>query len=148
MTQLSLQVKGAELVRKGLQDLSAEIPKIGKLQIYRTEQMIVRRMKEYWTMNVPLELPSYIRSGTLAGGYTITPNMNGYTVSNRTDWTKYVVGNAYGLEQAWMHARPGRHKLFRDVTEEEVKKLPPEIDKEITIVARRLGLQSTEAFGI
>ena len=140
MTQLSIEFRNAELVRKGLQDLGAEIPKIGKLQIYRTEQAIVRRMKEYWTNNNPPALPSYQRTGQLASGYTITPTTNGYRISNNTPYTQHVVGNAYGLEQAWMHARPGRHKLLRDVQEEEVEKLPPEIEKEISMVARRLGL--------
>lgn len=140
MTQLSITFKNAELVRKGLQDLGAEIPKIGKLQIYRTEQAIVRRMKSYWTNNTPPALPSYQRTGELANGYTITPTANGYTISNNVPYTVYVVGNAYGLEQAWMHAKPGRHKLLRDVQDEEVEKLPPEIEKEISAVARRVGL--------
>ena len=140
MTQLTLSVTGADVVRQGLQNLGAEIPRIGRLQIYRTSQAIVRRMKEYWTMNVPPELPSYQRTGTLAGGWMITPNTNGYTTSNATPYTKYVHGNAYGLEQAWMHARPGRHQLLRDVTEEEVTKLPDEIANEISMVARRVGL--------
>lgn len=140
MTQLSISFNNAELVRKGLQDLSAEVPKIGKLQIYRTEQTVVRRMKEYWTMNVPPELPSYQRTGGLAEGYFISPTTNGYKITNNTPYTKHVVGNAYGLEQAWMHARPGRHKTLRDVQEEELEKLPPEIEQEITMVARRVGL--------
>ncbi len=140
MTQLSIDFRNAELVRKGLQDLAAEIPKIGRLQIYRMEQTVVRRMKEYWTMGQPPELPSYQRTGGLAGGYFIVPKTNGYTVINNVPYTKHVVGNAYGLEQAWMHARPGRHKLLRDVTEEEVEKLPPEVEKEISMVARRVGL--------
>lgn len=139
MTQLSISVNG-ELVRKGLQDLQAEIPKIGKLQIYRTEQTVVRRMKEYWTMNVPPELPSYQRTGTLAGGYFIVPRENGYSIINSTPYTKHVVGNAYGLEQAWMHAKPGRHTTLRTVQEEEVEKLPPDVEKEIVMVARRVGL--------
>ncbi len=138
MTQLSIQVTGAEIVRKGLQDLSAEIPKIGRLQIYRTSQGIVRREKEYWTMNSPAALPSYQRTGTLASGWMIVSNSNGYTIRNNTPYTEHVSGNAYGLEQAWMHQ--GRHPLFRDVTEEETGKLPAEIEKEITMVARRLGL--------
>lgn len=135
MTQLSITVNNAELVRKGLQDLSAEIPKIGRLQIYRTEQNVVRRMKMY-----PPERPAqtYIRTGTLGGGWTITPNTNGYTIRNDTPYTKYVVGNAYGLEQAWMHT--GRWNLLRDVQDEELEKLPDEIEKEISITARRLGL--------
>jgi hypothetical protein len=139
MTQLTITVDSA-LVRQGLQNLEAEIPRIGRLQIYRTSQAIVRRMKEYWTMNVPPELPSYTRAGRLAGGWFITPNTNGYTTSNNMWYTKYVHGNAYGLEQAWMHARPGRHQLLRDVTEEEVEKLPPEVEREISMVARRVGL--------
>lgn len=135
MTQLSISVKNAELVRKGLQDLSAEIPKIGRLQIYRTAQNIVRRMKVY-----PPERPGqiYIRTGTLGAGWEITSNANGYTIRNDTPYTKWVVGNAYGLEQAWMHQ--GRWNLQRDVTDEEVQKLPEEIEKEISMTARRVGL--------
>ncbi len=140
MTQLSIDFKNAELVRKGLQDLGAEVPKIGRLQIYRMEQTVVRRMKDYWTMGVPPELPSYQRTGTLAGGYFIVPKVNGYTVMNQVPYTSRVVGNAYGLEQAWMHAKPGRHKTLRDVTEEEVEKLPQDIENEISMVARRVGL--------
>lgn len=140
MTQLSLTVKNADIVRKGLEDLQAEIPKIGRLQIYRTEQHVVTRMREYWTINVPPELPSYTRSGTLSRGYTISPTDRGYMIYNDTPYTKYVVGNAYGLKQAWMHALPGRHRLLRDVQEEEVAKLPPLVEQEISMVARRVGL--------
>lgn len=140
MTQLSVSINGAEIVRKGLQDLAAEIPKVGREQIYRTMQAIVRREKEYWTINVPPALPSYQRTGGFASGWIITPKDNGYSASNSWGKTKHVVGNAYGLEQAWMHARPGRFPLFRDVAEEEVKKLPPEVEKEISMVARRVGL--------
>lgn len=135
MTQLSIQVTGAELVRKGLEDLGAEIPRIGRLQIYRTAQAIVRTMKEY-----PPERPgqTYIRTGTLGGGWNILSRSDGYTIRNDTPYAKYVVGNAYGLEQAWMHQ--GRWQLQRDVTEDEVSKLPEEIVNEISMVARRLGL--------
>src|SRR5689334_4259146 len=135
MTQLSLNITGADLVRKGLQDLSAEIPKIGRLQIYQTEQAIVRRMKVY-----PPERPNqtYIRTGTLGGGWSITSRIDGYTISNSTPYTKYVVGNAYGLEQAWMHQ--GRWNLLRDVSDEEVGKLPAAIEDNISQVARRVGL--------
>jgi hypothetical protein len=135
MTQLSITVTGAEIVRKGLQDLSAEIPKIGRQQIYRTAQAIVREMKLY-----PPAPPmsTYVRTGTLGAGWSIESKTDGYTIRNDTPYTKYVVGNAYGLEQAWMHQ--GRWQLQRDVTENEVSKLPEEIVREIELVARRLGL--------
>lgn len=138
MTILSMSVSPpAELVRKGLEDLGAEIPKIGRLQIYQANQAVVRRMKEY-----PPERPgqTYVRTYTLGGGWMITPNSSGtgYSVSNNTPYTKYVVGNAYGLEQAWMHA--GRWQLLRDVAEDEVSKLPEPIINEIKMAARRVGL--------
>lgn len=135
MTQLSIQVIGAEIVRKGLQDLSAEIPKIGREQIYRTMQAIVRRMKIY---PPPPPTSAYIRTGTLGAGWAISGRTDGYTVSNSTPYTKYVVGTAYGTEQAWMHQ--GRWQLLRDVSDEEVGKLPKEIEDNISQVARRLGL--------
>lgn len=138
MTQLSIDIKNADIVRQGLQDLAAEVPKIGRLGIYRAMQSGVRTLKEYWTMNKPPALPSYTRKGTLAGGWWITPSANGYSTSNNTDYTKHVHGNAYGLEQAWMHQ--DRHVLLRDVIEDEVSKLPPEIENEISMVARRVGL--------
>jgi hypothetical protein len=135
MTQLTINVTGAELVRKGLQDLSAEIPKIGKMQIYRTAQAIVRTMKVY---PPPPAASRYVRTGMLGGGWGIVAQTNGYTLKNDTPYTKYVVGNAYGIEQAWMHV--GRWQKLRDVTEDETGKLPAEIEKEIVLVARRLGL--------
>ena len=135
MTQLSVNVTGADVVRQGLQDLSAEIPQIGRLQIYRTMQAIVRTMKVY---PPPPATSTYVRTGTLGAGWTITPSAsNGYTVRNDTAYTRYVVGNAYGLEQAWMHQ--GRWNLLRDVAEEEIEKLPPEIENNIVTVSRRLG---------
>jgi len=135
MTQISINLEGAELVRQGLQNLSKEIPDIGRLQIYRTSQAIVRRLKEY-----PPELPSYKQTHYLGGGWKITPKDIGYTIENPVFYTKRVVGNAYGLEQVWMHARPGRWPLMRDVVEEEVANLPQEIDKHISLVARRENL--------
>jgi len=145
MTQLSIKFTGAELVRSGLQDLAAEIPKVGRLQIYRTEQAIVKRMKKYPPERINQR---YRRTGNLGRAWTITPLPNGYTLSNNVRspqgvfYTKYVVGNAYGLDQAWMHISTDQGKrwpLLRDVQDEEVKKLPQEIDDAITVVARRDG---------
>lgn len=135
MTTLSIQINNADIVRQGLQDLSAEVPKIGRQGIYRGMQSVVRRMKEY---PPPTPTSLYIRTGTLGAGWTILPNANGYSVTNNTPYTQYVVGNAYGLEQAWMHQ--GRWQLLRDVVEDEISKQPDEIISEIEMVARRVGL--------
>jgi hypothetical protein len=80
----------------------------------------------------------YVRTFALQHGWTITSRQDGYTTSNATPYTKYVVGTAYGTEQAWMHV--GRWLLLRDVSDEEVGKLPAEIDSHITQVARRENL--------
>lgn len=135
MTQLSMTVRNAEIVRRGLEDLNREIPRIGRLQIYQTSKAIVRTTKNY---PPPPATSTYIRTFTLGGGWQIVSRNDGYTIQNDTPYTKHVVGNAYGLEQAWMHQ--GRWQLLRDVAEEEVSKLPPAIDNEISMVARRSGL--------
>ena len=155
MTQLSIKVIGADIVRQGLQDLGAEIPQIGRLGIYRTEQAIVKKMKSYWNNNDPYSRPSYVRTGRLAGNWNIEQRTNGYTLINRTPYAKHVHGNAYGIEQAFMHKKgftpagpnppytnyPG-HYLLRDVQDEEIKKLPDEIGAQISAVARRIGFEA------
>jgi hypothetical protein len=133
--QLSIQIIGADLVRRGLQNLAAEIPQIGRLQIYQTQQAIVRRMKVY---PPPPATSRYVRTFTLQRGWAITPRSDGYTISNDTPYAKYVTGSAYGTDQAWMHQ--GRWQLLRDVSDEEIAKLPKAIEDNISQVARREGL--------
>ena len=140
MTQLSLTVTNAELVRMGLQNLAAEVPKIGQGQIWNSAQAIVKRMKQYPPERINQR---YRRTGTLGYGWGVLKKNNGYTVQNDTPYTKYVVGNAYGLEQAWMHVSTDQGKrwnVLRDVVEEEVNLLPKAINEEIDMVARRSGL--------
>ena len=120
----------------GLQDLAAEIPKIGRLQIYRTSQEIVKRMKIYPPTRFG---QTYVRTYRLRDGWRIirkTEGFAGYTIQNRTPYTKYVVGNAAGLEQAWMHR--GRWPIFRSVSMLEVNKLSKEINKHIVITGRQI----------
>ena len=137
MTHLSIKVDGT-LVRRGLENLAAEVPKIGRLQIRRVEEAIVKRLKAYWQSNTPPELPSYKRTFDLARGYEIIPLTNGYRVENKVPYTSLVVGNAYGIGQAKMHRF--RHPLWRDIQDQELTRLPQDIKDEIIVVARREGL--------
>jgi hypothetical protein len=137
--KLSIKVDG-ELVRKGLQDLSAAIPKIGRQQIRTVMNRIVRKAQGY-----PSELPGqmYRRTGRLFYSWKIEEIQSGYAVSNTAAfkgraYAQWVVGDAYGAKQAGIHG--GRWSLFRDVVDEELTKLPPEIENEIEMVARRGGL--------
>jgi hypothetical protein len=157
MTQLTIKVDG-ELVRKGLQDLSAEIPKIGRRQIYDVMVRIRNKMRKPGQHpNYPIQwdsekqrraffatdgfgrgIPSR-RTGGYAAGWNIDrAEPNGYVISNSKSYTKYVGGDAYGQVHSGIHA--GRWNVLRDVADEEVEKLPEDIEKEIVMVARRNGL--------
>ena len=154
MTQLTIKVKG-ELVRKGLQDLSAELPKVGRRKIRDMMNRVVRKMQEYPPEPANRErrsshsiLGTIItktgRTGTYFRSWKIEQVGNtGYKLENTAArkgkaYAVYVGGDAYGNRQAWMHV--GRWNVTRDVVEEEVEKLPPDIEKEIVMVARRNGL--------
>ncbi len=142
MTQITFKVgPGAKIVRKGLQDLAAEVPKIGRQQVRNTLERIKRVMGIY-----PPERPGqdYVRTFKLRRGWKIeSAGPSGYKISNRArfrgrSYVKYVVGTAAGTMQAWMHK--GRWPLFRNVVDAEGAKLPFEIARHITIKARKLRL--------
>lgn len=117
----------------GLQNLAAEIPKIPRKPIYDTSMAIVRREKEY-----PTRSSKYKRTFRFRAGWTITAYQLGYRIENRTPYGPYVVGDAFGGRQAWMHQ--GIWMPLRDVTEEEVAKLPEAIRNELSLAIRRNNL--------
>ncbi len=134
--QLSVTTN-AKLVRMGLQNLALEVPKIGRAQIWAAMQRVRTRARIY-----PPERPrqKYIRTFRLRDNWKIgKAGDNGYMISNTTPYTKYVMGSAYGTEQAWMHT--GRWTLTRDLVEDELATLPENISSEINMVARREGLK-------
>jgi hypothetical protein len=128
--QFSFAFRNAELVRMGLQSLGDEVPKIARKTIYDTQLAIVRRMKQY-----PNRISRYKRTYRFRAGWSIESYDLGYRIHNRTPYSRYVVGNAYGQGQAWMHV--GVWTPFRDVVDEEVAKLPEAIRKELSLVTRR-----------
>jgi len=139
MTQISITTN-APLVRQGMENLSAEIPQVGRRRIYNTSNRVLVRMRKY-----PKERTNqkYRRTGRLGAGWKLKKLDTGYTVINNTPYTKHVVGTAYGTEQAWMHISTDQGKrwqLLRDEVEAEIKTLPEEVEDEIKLVARRNGL--------
>lgn len=155
--QLSVQVQGT-LVRNGLQNLDAEIPKVSRLVIYRGSQRIIQRMKRpgakpnhpiNWVS--PRQRKAFFASAGFGGGvphrrrgdyisrWKVVPKGDtGYTVMNDSNGAKFIGGDAYGQSQSPIHA--GRWPLLRNESEEEINNLPQEISKEIVMVARRNGL--------
>ncbi len=159
MTQISIQARNAKLVQKRFQDLTAETPKIGRQQIRTVMERIKRRMQPYPPepegQSVAESHPvlgtiyrhargRYQRTGLLGASWAIedTADSNGYKITNNAArrgraYAQYVVGNAYGLRQAKIHKF--RWQLLRDVVDAETQKLPAEVLKNITMVARRKG---------
>ena len=133
--QLSLSFRNAALVRMGLQNLDAEIPKVARRPIYNTSLAIVRREKEY-----PSRFSStgYKRTYRFRNNWTITAYELGYKIGNRTSYGHYVVGDAFGAGQAWMHK--GIWVPFRQVSEEEIAKLPEAVQNELSLAIRKSGL--------
>jgi len=136
MTQITIK-SNVGLVRQGLQDLEAEVPKIGRRRVYDAINRITRAMEGY-----PRERPNqkYVRTGNLGASWRVVKLQDGYRVENDASnrgrrYARFVVGDAYGTGQAWMHA--GRWQRFRDVVEEELDTLPKEVANEIDLVARR-----------
>jgi hypothetical protein len=161
MPRISVKVD-TKLVRQGLEDLFAEVPKIGRQRIRTITERIKRAMQEYPPEPAGQSIPTqhailgtvyakapgrYQRTGNLGSHWAIeeTPAHDGYFVENTAErkgraYGKYVVGDAFGTSQARIHQ--GRWKLFRDVTDEELKALPAEITKEIVLVSRREGFKT------
>jgi hypothetical protein len=139
--QLTIQVRNAELVGKGLANIRAAIPKISEATIKKSANAVIRRMKIY---PPPPSKSKYVRTYRLQRSWRAKRSATGYTISADpvskygVRYGRYVVGFADSTGQAWMHV--GRWNLLRDVLEDEVSKLPPMVEEHIRLTARREGL--------
>jgi len=141
MPIISVKVENGVLVRKGLQNLADDVPKIGREQVFKTMQKVYTVMRKY----PPVRPGSkYVRTGRLRDSVRLIKASNtGYSVevdpvSRGRHYGKYVVGDARGGSQAWFHV--GWWHLFADVVEEEVQKLPSNIEEHIRRVSKGYGI--------
>lgn len=150
-----------KLVAQGLQNLSKEIPKIGRNQIY---QVFVRSLKKLRkpgkrpTYPIPwvsirqkikvlillkhvLGIP-YKRTGLYQKQFVINRLGNsGYELVNQSERATYIGGDADGAGQT----RPfvGRYPIVRKVVDTEFKKLPSAVVQHIVLVAKEQGFDAT-----
>lgn len=132
----------SELVRQGLQDLAAEIPKVGRLGVFRTAQRIAKRLRIY-----PPERPdqTYVRTNTLKNSVEIIPLGNGYNISvdpvspKGVAYGEYVLGDADGNNQAWMHV--GVWSPFANVALEEIYEMPDDVVEQLKLTGEEVGLK-------
>lgn len=154
MTRLSISVYG-ELVRQGLQDLDAEIPQIGALQIYRRLLHARTRLRQpgrkpahplQWVN--PKQRKAFFASDGFGGGiphvrrgsekaWQLTKIENGWMLINSTSGAKWIWGDAYGQDQSKLLV--DSWPLSRNIVEDEIGNLPEAIADQIMIVSRRKG---------
>lgn len=144
------------LVRKGLEDLSKEIPLVSRRRIYNTMlKMRTKLRKPGAKPNYPIKWDSdrqrraffatdgfgrgipTMRTNQLVNGWKIVRLANGYQMTNDVYYTKYVSGNAYGQVFSGIHL--GRWRNLRDVVDGEIENLPKQVQDDIRIVSRRRG---------
>lgn len=133
--------ENSKLVRMGLQNLDAEIPKIGRRQIYEQAELIIKRMQSY-----PEKRPrqKYVRTFLFRRSWELERIDTGYRISNAATqkgitYPKFVVGSILGGGQAWMHA--GRWQTFKEVTEAGVGALPAKVEEQIRIAGRKTNVE-------
>lgn len=156
MVQLTVKTRNADIVRNGLEDLTAEIPKISRLRIYNT----LRRAKS--RLSTPAPRPTYpidwdsekqrrayfatdgfgggiphARTNAMPQGWKLERQENGYRFENQQAGAIWVYGDYQGIHQSRIHA--GRHPLMMVVVEEELRTLPQEIEENIGYYARQKG---------
>lgn len=160
---LSVQIKNATLVRKGLQDLDADIPRIGAETIFAAMQKAQRIMqtpgkkigypvnwdsqkqrRAYFATNGFGAGIPYRRTGAYEKSWYIRRNPRGqrkdvgYSLISNSPAAKWVGGSADGTGQSWIHF--DRWSLVREAVERAFSKLPQEIESHIQMtIRRRLG---------
>ena len=155
MTQLTIKIEGAEIVRKGLEDLAAEVPKVSRQRIYNFMRKVQARMRKPGkAIRYPVKWDSekqrraFFASNGFGRGIPArrTGKYNqawaiqrlgetGYRLTNPTKYSQYVGGTAYGTSQSRIHG--GRWPVMRDVFDDQFEKLPQEIQDALVAVARR-----------
>lgn len=154
--QMTVKATGAEIVRKGLADLEAEIPKIARRDIYdmmREVRSIMRTPGRRPTYPIQWDsdkqrryvlallrsqdnLP-YQRTDELPSGWDIERTGHGYRLFNRAPQAVYLYGNFEGARQSKIHE--GRHPIVQQAVEAHIVDLPPAIEQHITYYGREKG---------
>jgi hypothetical protein len=156
--QLSVTTNNsATLVRKGLEDLAAETPKIGRETIYtqlkdaRTEMSKPakpitypvnwdsqkQRIKFFASDGFGKGIP-YTPTGKSSRSWVIERRDNGWTFKNTYGPAKYLFGSATGEKQSNIHK--GRRPVFREVMDKYIAKLPAAITDNLRKFIAKRGL--------
>jgi len=154
--QMTVKTKGAELVRKGLEDFTEETPKIARKDIFDClyeAQKILRtpgspsfspvqwdsekQKRAYFaTGGFGRGIP-YNRTGAMPSGWSIEALPSGWRLSNTNPNAVYVYGNYEGARQSKIHE--GRWPVMQEVIENAILLLPQNIEEHISYYGRQKG---------
>jgi len=160
--RVSVTVRG-QLVSKKFEDFSnTELPKIGRGRIWGAleaarKKIIVypptfkgkfefvspkQRKYFFWALREGIIKVPYERTGNYGRAWQVvkgnenTWRLVGNLSGGGRDYLKYVGGNAYGKEQARIHQ--GRWRLVRATVDQEIRRLPDQIQQRVTIAGKKL----------
>ena len=156
MIRMSVKATGAEVVRQGLQDLNAEIPRIGRKGIYDKMRGVLTRLRQpgapstspvNWDsekqrrfvlakLSAEDNLP-YRRTGHIPRAWELVPLPLGYRLENSQDASVYLYGNYEGLRQSSIHE--GRWPIFHDLVDAAIEDMPQDIESQISFYGRSKG---------
>jgi len=148
----------AKVVRKGLESLRQEPPKISRARIYQALSNAQRRLKKPGkkrTYPIPWvsikQMRAFFASEGFGGGiphrrrgfyqrgFQIRALKNGHELSNTSKGAAHIGGNARGIGQSPIHK--GVYPLIRDEVDKEVKKLPQAVVSHLKMAARQKGFK-------
>lgn len=139
MPDITIRVVSGAVMGK-MKNIRAQVPVVGEKHIEDTEKRVVKQMQSY-----PPERAgqTYNRTYRFKNSWRITKQARGFKLENTAAaksrrYGNYVVGDAVGKGQAWMHV--GRWLLFRDVVDYEMTKLPDLVEQNLKLVIRQNGL--------
>lgn len=143
MAQVSYKVTGLKETQAGLVGFDADIAPTASKKIEPALQAARKRITTY-----PPPVGRYARTGTYGEGWEILATSNrakaaGFTLIGSArqtgeDYASLVGGDELGRGQAAAHE--GRWVIAREAVDEEVDKLPPEIEAGLILAAKRRGL--------
>lgn len=153
--QLSVKATGADVVRQGLQDLAAEIPKIGRQGIYdkllpvrtalrkpgaRPSYPIKwdseRQRRFVMAMLRAMDQIPYRRQGS-SSRWELVKLDKGYRFEHPGAHAVYLWGDYDGSRQSRIHE--GRWPAMQPLVEAAIQQMPPEIENKITYYGRSKG---------
>ncbi|HSW63423.1 MAG TPA: hypothetical protein VLH56_08945 [Dissulfurispiraceae bacterium] len=158
--QLSVKVRDAELVKKRFEDLTAEIPKISEGRLRGRMESAKKRVTTYppryagqpehvwasekqrryvmWAISTGRIRVPYQRTGRFMDSWNIAKIEGGYTLRSTSAAAKHIVGTARDPGRQY-HLHKTRWTPLRVAIEDAIKELPKDIEKNITMIARKRG---------